>query len=65
MSALPDNPSLGPRNSWVSVYDGQRCRGHAISRCRDGFEAFDIDDRTLGLYPSQNEAAEALRAVRP
>jgi hypothetical protein len=55
---------LGARNSWVSVYDGQRCLGHIISRGRDGYEAFDVDDRSVGLYPNQREAAAALM-VRP
>jgi hypothetical protein len=59
--AAPSNsPALGTRNSWVSVYDGQRCLGHIISRGRDGHEAFDLDDKSVGIFPTQREAAAAL-----
>ena len=54
------NQQLGGRHSWWSVYDGQRCCGHVISRGRDGFEAFDLDDRTRGVFPTQKAAAGAL-----
>jgi hypothetical protein len=54
---------LGARNSWVSVYDGQRCVGHIICRGRDGFEAFDLDDKSAGMFATQAAAAAAL--VRP
>jgi hypothetical protein len=58
---MDDNVSkLDARNSWVSVYDGQCCLGHIISRGRDGYEAFDLDDKSLGLFPTQREAAAAL-----
>jgi hypothetical protein len=46
------------------LYDGQRCIGHIIARGKTGFEAFDVNDRSLGLYPSQREAAAALRNAR-
>ena len=56
-----DNVSkLGARNSWVSVYSGQSCLGHIISRGRDGFEAFDPDDKPIGIFATQREAAAAL-----
>jgi hypothetical protein len=45
----------------VSVYDGQQCIGHVISRGKLGFELFDADDKSLGLFPSQEEAAAALK----
>jgi hypothetical protein len=56
---------LGSRHSWCSVYtaDG-RCCGHLVSRGRDGFEAFNLDDKSIGIFSRQREAAEALRAVR-
>jgi hypothetical protein len=49
------------------VYDGgQRCIGHIIARGRDGFEAFDHDERSLGVFPSTKFAANAVssEAVR-
>ena len=43
----------------LSVYAGQRCLGFLLSR-RDGVEAFDIDDRSLGIFPDQKSAADAI-----
>jgi hypothetical protein len=42
------------------VYDGRRCLGHIIARGKAGFEAFDADDRSVGLFPSQRAAASAI-----
>jgi hypothetical protein len=50
----------------LSVYvpgaDGRstRCMGFIMSRGKAGFEAFDANDRSLGLYPNQKGAADAL-----
>jgi hypothetical protein len=44
----------------LSVYSGQRCLGHIVVRGKRGFEAFDIDDRSLGTYPTNREAADAV-----
>jgi hypothetical protein len=33
------------------VYDGRRCLGHIIARDMAGFEAFDANDGSLGLFP--------------
>jgi hypothetical protein len=59
----PPTTELGPRNSWVSVYSGQTCIGFLLSRGCTGVEAFDASDRSLGLFPTQAEAAAALKAV--
>jgi len=32
------------------VYDGRACLGFVLSRGRAGFEAFDIEERSLGVY---------------
>lgn len=42
------------------VYDGQQCLGHVLSRGPKGFEAFDRDDRSLGLFATGKQAANAL-----
>jgi hypothetical protein len=42
------------------VYDGQRCLGHMLSRGRSGVEAFDQSDKSLGLFPDQRAAADAI-----
>jgi hypothetical protein len=39
---------------------GTRCVGFLLSRGRSGFEAFDADTRSLGLYPNQRAAAVAV-----
>jgi hypothetical protein len=43
-----------------AVYAEGRCIGHVVSRGRDGIEAFDRDDQSIGLYPTNDEAARAL-----
>jgi hypothetical protein len=50
----------GPQTAMLSVYDGQRCLGHIIVRGKRGFEAFDADDNSLGVFPSDHEAADAV-----
>jgi hypothetical protein len=44
----------------VSIYDGQRCLGFVFQRGRTGFEAFDAEQRSLGMFPTQREAATAI-----
>jgi hypothetical protein len=59
MSAPPKQLS-----SWLAVYNGTRCVGHVIARGKRGYEAFDIDDRSVGLFPTHREAAGALEGGR-
>jgi hypothetical protein len=42
------------------VYDGREALGHVIARGKAGFEAYGADDASLGLFPSQREAANAV-----
>jgi hypothetical protein len=44
----------------VSVYDGQTCIGFIFARGKLGFEAVDREERTLGLFQTQREAATAI-----
>jgi hypothetical protein len=44
----------------LSVYDGRTCLGHIIARGKRGFEAFDADDNSLGTFPTDQEAADAV-----
>jgi hypothetical protein len=46
----------------VSIYDGQQCVGFVLARGRQGFEAFDVSERSLGVFASQQDAANALAA---
>jgi hypothetical protein len=42
------------------VCDGRQCLGHMLSRGKSGIEAFDRDDKSLGLFPSPQDAADAV-----
>ena len=44
----------------LSIYDGRICLGFVIARGKLGFEAFDRDVRSIGVYPTQGEAANAI-----
>jgi hypothetical protein len=46
--------------SMLSVYDGRACVGFLLNRGRSGVEAFTADERSLGLYPTQDAGAAAL-----
>ena len=37
-------------SSWLAVYNGTCCVGHVIARGKRGYEAFDVDDRSVGLF---------------
>jgi hypothetical protein len=45
------------------IYDGRACLGFVLSRGRAGFEAFDREERSLGLYPAAPAAANAVCAT--
>ena len=47
----------------LSVYDGSRCIGFMMPRGRQGVEAFDADDRSLGFFADQKSAADAISAA--
>jgi hypothetical protein len=42
------------------VTDGREAIGFVLARGRGGFEAFDRDERSLGLFKSAPEAANAV-----
>ena len=54
---------MKPETAMLSVYSGQRCLGHIIVRGKRGFEAFDLDDNSLGTSPTDHEAADAVHAA--
>jgi hypothetical protein len=49
-----------PAASLAYVYDGQQCLGHVLARGKTGFEAFNRNDKSVGLFPTQRQAANAL-----
>jgi hypothetical protein len=53
-----------PAPPMVSVYDGRICRGFVIARGKLGFEAFDVDQCSLGIFPNQKGAADAITGTR-
>jgi hypothetical protein len=52
------DPSTQP--GFLSVYAGQTCLGHLLPRGRLGIEAYNRDDVSLGLFPNQKAAADAV-----
>jgi hypothetical protein len=42
------------------VHEDRRCIGTMLARGKVGIEAFDADDRSLGLFPNQQAAADAI-----
>jgi len=58
-------PSRNAIPPLLSVYDGTRCVGHLLNRGRCGWESFDAGDVSCGLFPTMQEARDALPEVRP
>ena len=48
------------RTPIVSVYDGRKRVGFILARGRLGFEAFDRNERSVGMYPTKQAAARHL-----
>lgn len=44
----------------LSVYDGTTCVRFLLSRGRQGIEAFDADERSIGVFPNMQTAADAV-----
>jgi hypothetical protein len=64
MSNLEQRASIRNSPPLISVYDGRECVGFILARGRTGFEAFDRNERSAGLFPTQQAAAAALEAGR-
>jgi hypothetical protein len=52
-----------PTTGMISIYSGRDCLGRVMARGRFGFQAFDVDDKSLGLFSTQIEAMAALSAA--
>jgi hypothetical protein len=46
--------------SLLSVYDGRNCVGFLLHRGPAGWEAFTSDEKSIGTYPTQKAAADAI-----
>jgi hypothetical protein len=49
-----------PTTGMISVYSGRECLGHVLARGRFGFEGFDVDDKSLGVFRSRADAVGAV-----
>jgi hypothetical protein len=58
MSAPPKQPS-----NWLAIYNGTACIGHALWRGKTGVEAFNVDDKSIGLFPTLKDATAALASL--
>jgi hypothetical protein len=51
----------------LCVFDGRRCVGFIMPGCRGcecrGCEAFDVDGHSLGVFPTADAAAAAVRTT--
>jgi hypothetical protein len=61
--ALSKRPHPTARPSLLTVYDGRTCIGILLMRGKAGVEAFDRDDRSLGIFETQELAARAISAA--
>jgi len=61
-------PSLTSKSTTAAplsyVADGHACLGFVISRGRAGFEAFDHEERSLGLFKTAAQAANVVFGAR-
>jgi hypothetical protein len=48
----------------LSVYEDKTCVGFIIARGKVGFEAFSADLDSLGIFPTQRQAADAISATK-
>jgi hypothetical protein len=58
--AAPPKPAATA--TMLTVNDGPRCVGFVLNRYRDGFEAFDRHDKSIGVFTSASAAAAAVLA---
>jgi hypothetical protein len=56
------NPKTFSTNTPLSVYDGRQCIGFILPGGKVGFEAFDYDEQSTGLFRTQQDAIAALLA---
>jgi hypothetical protein len=49
----------------TSVFSGQICLGFILNRGAAGFEAFGGDEKSLGVFTTQREAAAAIMRGQP
>jgi hypothetical protein len=50
-----------PTTGMISIYSGRECLGHVLARGRFGFEGFDVNDKSVGIYRTRSEAIDAVK----
>ena len=60
MTASPIHGSAHP----LTVYEGSTCLGFIRPLGAAGFEALDLERRSLGVFPSRSAAADAIEEAR-
>ena len=55
--------STTPEAQFQAVYFGQACLGHILTRGKQGVEAFDLADRSIGMFGDVGAAATAVVAA--
>jgi hypothetical protein len=58
--AAEANPEVSIMQA-LAVYDGGRCIGFLMARGKQGVEGFNIDTKSLGIFPDQKAAANMVR----
>jgi hypothetical protein len=53
------------KSPMAPVVYGDKCRGFVFNRGRDGFEAYDIDEHSLGVFTDERAAVAALFEHKP
>ena len=44
----------------LSIYAGRQCVGFVLARCRAGYEAFNTNERSLGMFKTKDAAIHEL-----
>jgi hypothetical protein len=57
------NPKTFSTATLLSVYDGRHCVGFVLPRGKVGFEAFDHNEQSCGLFATQELAIAALSSA--
>lgn len=64
MTNLKEPATNHNRKTPLYLYDGKECIGHVLARGKLGFEAFDPNDKSIGIFASGRQAANALLLVK-
>ena len=49
----------------LSVYSGRDCIGFVLNRGKVGYEALDANEKSLGIFPTERAAADAISEGAP